>query len=192
VGADANESFPFCDGAFDCVVSREGIEHLENQAAFLRECARVLKGGGTLMITTPNLLHLAARASQFLTGQRNLRRGLVNEVQTPRSLPGPHMYHGHAFLIDYFRMRYLLRLAGFGRLRITTDHYSPTSIFLGWLVPVLYAAMRFSARTAHRAARKKGRVASPPELTAEIIGHVLSPALLFGKRMIITAEKIRA
>ena len=43
---------------------------------FLRNCARVIRPGGKIVLTTPNLMHLSARASSFLTGQRNLRRGL--------------------------------------------------------------------------------------------------------------------
>src|SRR5688572_2504471 len=84
VRGDACRSFPFRDRSFDALLSIEGIEHFENQAAFLRECARVLKPGGLLLLTTPNVMHLSARMSAFLTGQRHLRRGFVNEDQTLR------------------------------------------------------------------------------------------------------------
>jgi SAM-dependent methyltransferase len=189
VCADANFTFPFHDRTFDYVLSREGIEHLENQSGFVRECARVLKPGGTIVVTTPNLMHLSARASQFLTGQRNLRRGLANEVQTLRGSVGSRLHHGHIFLIDYFRMRYILRLAGFDRLRLSTDRYSPTSIALCWWVPILYIASKFSVWTAARNARRKGYKETPGVVAREILRHVLSPALLFGKRMIVIAEK---
>ena len=76
--ADANRALPFRDAAFDYVLSREGIEHLEDQMGFLRNCARVLKPGGRIVLTTPNMMHLAARASGFLTGQRNLRREKID------------------------------------------------------------------------------------------------------------------
>src|SRR5271155_1832020 len=56
VQADANFNFPFRDQSFDYVLSREGIEHLEYQAQFVRECARVLKPAGKLVLTTPNVL----------------------------------------------------------------------------------------------------------------------------------------
>src|SRR5262249_54850648 len=69
--ADANDPLPFRTGSFDYLLCREGIEHLEDQMGFLRECARVVKPGGRLILTTPNLMHLAARMSAFLTGQRN-------------------------------------------------------------------------------------------------------------------------
>jgi 2-polyprenyl-3-methyl-5-hydroxy-6-metoxy-1,4-benzoquinol methylase len=42
------------DSAFDVIVSFEMYEHLERPQDYLRECARVLKPGGRLIISTPN------------------------------------------------------------------------------------------------------------------------------------------
>jgi SAM-dependent methyltransferase len=189
VTADANASFPFRDAAFDYVLSREGIEHFENQAGFLRECGRVLKPGGKLVLTTPNVMHLGSRLSHFLIGQRTLRRGLANEIQTLRKKEGNDLYHGHIFLLDYFRLRYLLRLSEFDRIKIFTDRYSPTSIALAGVVPLLFAASKLSIKMGGRAGRKKGRKSSPMPVLNQILEHLFSGALLFGKRMIVLAEK---
>jgi SAM-dependent methyltransferase len=189
--ADANQVLPIRDATFDYVLSREGIEHLEDQMGFLRSCARVLRPGGKIVLTTPNLMHLSARASEFLTGQRNLRRGLMNEVQTPRSRNPARIYHGHAFMLDYYRARYMMRLAGFDRLEVYTDRFSPTSVAMSPLVPLLWLAMKFSAAASARTSRLRPDHRPPrDDVTREIIGHVLSPALLYGKRMIIVAERV--
>ncbi|MGZ5415468.1 MAG: class I SAM-dependent methyltransferase [Aeromicrobium sp.] len=47
---------PFADASFDVVVSLQTIEHLWNQEAFLAECLRVLRPGGTIVVSTPNTL----------------------------------------------------------------------------------------------------------------------------------------
>ena len=193
VRADAMETFPFGNKTFDYVLSREGIEHFENQAGFLNECARVIKPGGCLVVTTPNITNLRSRLSYFLTCQRTLRRGLINEVQTLRgtSADGRH-YHGHAFLIDYFRLRYLLKLAGFEKLEVYTDRYSSASLALLWLVPFLYIATRVSIGISGKKFRGKYKIAVDDSIFDEIMSHVFSKALLFGKRMIVVAHKAAA
>ena len=47
---------PYADESFDVVVSLQTIEHLWNQEAFAAECLRVLRPGGTMVISTPNTL----------------------------------------------------------------------------------------------------------------------------------------
>lgn len=42
------------DASFDCVVSFQVIEHIENDALFVEEIGRVLKPGGKAYLTTPN------------------------------------------------------------------------------------------------------------------------------------------
>lgn len=50
-----NDGLPFADSSFDNIVAGEFIEHIENPVFFLKECHRVLKSGGRLIITTPNI-----------------------------------------------------------------------------------------------------------------------------------------
>jgi 2-polyprenyl-3-methyl-5-hydroxy-6-metoxy-1,4-benzoquinol methylase len=45
---------PFDDGFFDLVTSFQVIEHISNTARYLAEIRRVLKPGGTALLTTPN------------------------------------------------------------------------------------------------------------------------------------------
>ena len=62
VGLDARviddaSRLPFGDGAFDSVVCLEVLEHLFEPQHALREIRRVLKPGGTLILTVPNVAY---------------------------------------------------------------------------------------------------------------------------------------
>ena len=50
-------SLPFAPGAFDVVVASSVLEYVAEPAAVLRECARVLRPGGVVLYTVPDLRH---------------------------------------------------------------------------------------------------------------------------------------
>jgi 2-polyprenyl-3-methyl-5-hydroxy-6-metoxy-1,4-benzoquinol methylase len=57
------------DNKFDAVVAIEIIEHLENPFRFARECAKLLKRGGLLFLTTPNVEAVQSRLIFLYTGR---------------------------------------------------------------------------------------------------------------------------
>ena len=81
-GVDANYSsarvrtgsvtaLPHPDGFFDRAVCLDVLEHLtfEEQARALRELSRVLRSGGELLVSVPNLAHLQSRVHFLLRGR---------------------------------------------------------------------------------------------------------------------------
>jgi len=52
---------PYPDSSFDSLVSFQVIEHIENDALFLKEIFRVLRPGGVALITTPNRIQSLSR-----------------------------------------------------------------------------------------------------------------------------------
>ena len=56
-----NESLPFADNSFDLVIFSEVIEHLIDPNIVLEKIHRVLKNGGTVIISTPNIAYIQYR-----------------------------------------------------------------------------------------------------------------------------------
>lgn len=107
--ADLNRSFPFEPNQFDYACFVEGPEHVENVFQCLREFARVLKPGGTLVLSLPNYSNLQNRIKQFLNG-------VIEPVVSYESLKSD--YVGNEFMIHinrlpYPMMRMALEFAGF-------------------------------------------------------------------------------
>ena len=62
------EPLPFGDDAFDIVWTGETLEHVADVTGLLAEARRVLRAGGTLVATTPNLARLRV-AGEALAGR---------------------------------------------------------------------------------------------------------------------------
>ena len=69
--ADA-EDLPFDDGQFDLVTCRIAPHHFPNVAAFMSECARVLKPGGVFLLQD-HLLPDDAQAARYIDAFERLR-----------------------------------------------------------------------------------------------------------------------
>ncbi len=52
---------PVADASYDVVTAFQFIEHIEKRKDFLKECMRVLKPGGVLLVSTPNSKKSLAR-----------------------------------------------------------------------------------------------------------------------------------
>jgi len=67
--ADLNQPLPFPDESFDIAVCLEVIEHLENPWFLVRELHRVVRPGGAVVISTPNLDSIFVRGYFLMTGR---------------------------------------------------------------------------------------------------------------------------
>jgi len=59
---------PFADHAFDFVTCMEGVEHVINPTALVSELARIVKPGGHVIITMPNVQNYYSRLKFLFTG----------------------------------------------------------------------------------------------------------------------------
>ncbi|MFH1424491.1 MAG: methyltransferase domain-containing protein [archaeon] len=67
VQQDLNETpYSFRSGYADCITASEVIEHLERPYDFLKECHRILKPKGKLLLSTPNAFYYTVFVSAML------------------------------------------------------------------------------------------------------------------------------
>ena len=67
--ADLNEPLALAEGSFDTIAAVEVLEHLENPRAVAREWRRLLRPGGRLVMSTPNVESVRSLVSLALRGQ---------------------------------------------------------------------------------------------------------------------------
>ena len=66
---DITKRLMFPDDTFDAITAWEVFEHVENPRASARELYRVLKKGGWLLMSMPNIFSWENRLSFFFTGE---------------------------------------------------------------------------------------------------------------------------
>lgn len=172
---DMNEPLPFDDDSFDGVVSIEGIEHIKRPFDFVQECSRILRPGGLLIITTPNVSSLRSRWRWFLTGFHNKSKYPLDELN-----PAPRH---HINMISFPQMRYMLHTSGFHIEQIATNRVKPISWAYAPLVPIVSLWSRLAFRPGVRNQEHA-------LITDEVHRQMNSPPLLFGETMIIVARAV--
>lgn len=172
--ADLNKTLPWPDASFHALFSIEGIEHLENRFNFLREAHRVLKPGGLLIITTPNIVSLRSRV-------RFLGSGFFHKDPRPLNESARHPLH-HIGLQTFPDLRYAVHTCGFRIFQTAATHVKPVSYLYALLAPWMWLYTRIAFRKEKDSAQR--------ERNKEIRRTLYSHALLFGENMMILARKV--
>jgi SAM-dependent methyltransferase len=108
------ESLPFADGEFDLVLCSQVVEHVVDANAAARELARVLRPGGTLVLSTDN-------AHNVVTRMLNLPRALLVRLLRLRGRRG--RIESPATAYDAGAVRALLEGVGFDVERLETFRF---------------------------------------------------------------------
>ena len=69
VVVDLNYGVPLRDGCVDHLFAIEVVEHLWNPYGFIGEAVRLLRGGGTFTMSTPNVENVWQKVIYLLTGR---------------------------------------------------------------------------------------------------------------------------
>lgn len=172
--ADMNAPLPFADGTFDAVVCIDGIEHLERPFDFVRECRRIVRPDGVLLVSTPNISALRSRWRWLLTGFHNKGKVPLNEQD-------PNPWH-HVNLLSFAGLRYLLHRHGFHITAIATNRVKAVS----WLYLPLWPLAAVATGIAFRRWEKDP---AQRERNREILRQMLTPAVAFGETLIVKAVR---
>ncbi|MGW0431793.1 class I SAM-dependent methyltransferase [Micromonospora sp. NPDC003197] len=134
---DLGEGIPLPDATVDIVHAAEVIEHLYDPDLLVEECARVLRPGGHLVITTPNLhawynrvlFPLGIQPIFYETSSRSTEVGAGPLCRfKDQTLPVGHLRLFHrAALVD------LLRREGFEPVRLRGARFHDVPRAMTWL-----------------------------------------------------------
>jgi 2-polyprenyl-3-methyl-5-hydroxy-6-metoxy-1,4-benzoquinol methylase len=111
---DLEQPLPFADAMFDTVVCSEILEHLFRPDLLLREVMRVLKPGGRVIVTVPNLHGLRNRID-LLVGKRT--PFIEFRIYQDRTDQLSHVGVQHIRHYSFAGMRSVLQTVGFEQVR---------------------------------------------------------------------------
>ncbi len=175
VKLNLNYGLPFRDESFALVCCTNTIEYLEDDLHFMRECYRVLRPEGKILIGTPNLLNLQSRVCLCFTGFHRFSGRPYDEVHDGTF--GERRWN----LKSYYQLRAHLHRNGFRIVRASSGDFSNKALFLYPFALVLSLIARWAFSKETNCVQRERNV--------EIFRHVMSADVVLGKTLYLLAEK---
>ena len=169
---------PYRDASFDLITCTEVIEHVEHYRHTFREIFRILKPGGTFVLTTPNILNLRSRIRYLLFGFFSLF-GPLHLRESRRYLTG-----GHINPVSYFYVAHALSDAGFADISVSIDKRQRGSVV--WYLLLWIPIRLFSLWAIHR---EKHRYKTIDEMNQRFVREMNSADLLLGRTIVVGCRK---
>lgn len=175
--ADITRELPYDSGTFDCTVAIEVLEHLADHKRFFEEIFRITKPGGTVIVTTPNVLSVPSRWHFLMTGYTDC-------APTPLDPRREDYWMQHINPIALHQILFHVERNGGELIDLTTNRIRRSA----WLpTAVLYPFLWLSVRRHLLRAKYAGVL----ELHRRHIRWMLCRANLMGRITIAVARKGR-
>ena len=142
---------PFDEASFDAAVAIEVLEHIDGHDRFIAEVARLLRPGGIVMFTTPNILSLKSRLRFLFTSFFYSFGPLEPFTRDPVS---QHIAPYSVNRYEWMMSQHGLRLSG-----LETDRIQTSSVLLSLLVPFIRLATWLQFGGSQLASRQNASVA---------------------------------
>ncbi|MBA3320081.1 MAG: methyltransferase domain-containing protein [Pyrinomonadaceae bacterium] len=146
-------TLPYADEEFDFLTCVEGLEHVENPQQAIREFHRLLRTGGQLVVTVPNILNIEERLKWLFNGYTSHFKPLSREAleDVRREFGGMEEIALHVNPISYSELRYTLEKYGFEIRRLHRDK-PKANLWAYWpLVALIRAIGRLTSERKRRA-----------------------------------------
>jgi SAM-dependent methyltransferase len=179
-GIDLNQSLPYPVGSFDVVYSTEVIEHVEGHRNFITQAARVLRPGGSFILTTPNLHRLLSRINFALSGVH-----LTKQKVVPWDAPLGQMEEFHHRCVDFPLLHWLMWKGGLRVQDVQPTEVHRSSRLAATLLRPLIGRPTKKHVWRHATAGNDEDRRAREDLTK----WMLSPALLCSEQMCVIAKK---
>jgi len=131
---------PFEDESFDYVASVNGLHRLWNPANAIKEYARVLKPGGTLVCSIPNYAHISRRLRFLVTG--GIARN-VSQLNVQQVTDDPAAHYRSTLL--FAQIKHLMHGYGLSIVALETARRKKSGLFYYPLALLIRLAALFSS-----------------------------------------------
>lgn len=175
-----NNPIPYDNESFDYLVFMEVIEHIYNPGFVVSEINRVLKPGGTLILSTPNILNISSRLRFLFEGGFDYFREPTLDFAKcfPASIQNMHVIPWRYQELEYLLYRHGLEVSSFYTDKRKVNFLIPAVLFK----PIWH----LQAKGKDRRAKKKASVSFN-----RINKILLSDEMLLGRHLILKAVKNR-
>ena len=150
VNLDAD--LPYDDQSFEYIVCVEGLEHIEHPAHAIREFSRLLRSGGSLIVSVPNIMNVEERLKWLFNGYTSHFKPLsaAKIAEASSGFEGMEEIALHVNPIGYSELRYLLESSGFVLEATHVDKPKENSWAYFPLVALIRLISRFSSERKRR------------------------------------------